>query len=56
MAVHPCAQTLELRWDLDQPTTKLMRTDNSHSQCVKDRESVLYSLFGLNLTLNVQVS
>ena len=54
MVIHPCAHPFELRRDLDQPTTKLVGTDNSHNHCVRDRESGLYSLFGLSVTLNVQ--
>ena len=55
MVVHPCTQTLEFRWDLDELTTKLVGTDNSHNHCVRDRESGLYSLFGLSVTLNLSV-
>ena len=56
MVVHTCAHTLELRWDRDQFTTILVVTDNSHCQCVRDRKSGLCSLFGLSVTLNMQVS
>ena len=30
MVVLPCTHNLELRWDLDQSTTKLVDTNNSH--------------------------
>ena len=37
MVVLPCVYTLELRWDLDYSTTKLVDTDDSHSNCVRER-------------------
>ena len=56
MVAHACTHTFELRRDLDQPTTKLVGADNSHNPCVRDGESGLYSLFGLSVILNVQIS
>ena len=53
MVVLPCTHTLELRWDVDESTLELV--DTSQQLCKRKRVDV-YIVFGLIVTLNVQVS
>ena len=40
MDIHPFTHILELRWDLDKSTAKLVETNNSHNPSVRERECV----------------
>ena len=54
MVVFPCAHTLELRWDLDQLTTKLVGTDDQFNHCVR-KWIIFYVWFEYNIKCENQL-